>query len=49
MDAGDKYKLQDIQNFPREMLYWVYDVLCSIKRSIQEMCLTFVVRRKLWE
>ncbi len=27
MDASDKYELQDIRNFPREMLYWVYDDL----------------------
>ncbi len=26
-----------------------YIMLHSIKRSIQEICLTFVVRRRLWE
>src|SRR6266702_8459244 len=26
-----------------------YNLLHSIKRSIQEMCLTFVVRRRLWD
>ncbi len=34
MDAGDKYELQDIRNFPREMLYWVYDELVPVERRL---------------
>ncbi len=46
--SGDFVELRTRPWF-RFATVWFWFVLHSIKRSIQEMCLTFVVRRRLWE